>query len=184
MHYLANLTALNHQGCLYALSYRYEVVMHRANGQQRGDSRHRGVDVAIGKDDVVDPLVDRLLRLAAELTQGLLQSGTTPLGLEEHWQFGALESLVADVAEQVELRIGQDGVVQTHHLTVAFVRRQDVHTYRTDVLRERHHQLLADGVDRRVGYLGKLLTEVVEEELRLVAQYGQRRVITHGRDRL
>ena len=75
--------------------------------------------------------------------------------------------------------VGQYGLWQTHHLTVRGVGRQDVRTYSTDVLGQRHHQFLADGVDSRIGDLCKLLTEIVEEHLRTVANHSQRGVVTH-----
>ena len=46
----------------------------------------------------------------------------------------------------------------------------------------RRDQFLPDGVQGRVGHLGKKLLEVMEEQLRLVGQDGQRRVVAHGPD--
>ncbi len=88
--------------------------------------------------------------------------------LEEHVQLHGVESLVADILEDIELGIGQDRMRQAHHLAVALVWVQDARTYTTDVLGKTHHEVFADGVDGRVGNLCKLLTEVVEEYLRLV----------------
>ena len=41
-------------------------------------------------------------------------------------------------------------------------------------------QFFADGVQGRIGDLGKQLLEVVEQQLRLVGQDGDRRVVAHG----
>ena len=49
---------------------------------------------------------------------------------------------------------------------------------------ERHDQLLADGVDGRVGHLREELLEVPVEELRLFGENRQRLVGPHGADRL
>ena len=73
---------------------------------------------------------------------------------------------------------------QAHHLAVRLVGIQDTRAYSSDVLRQTHHQLLANRVDGGVRHLGELLTEVVEERLRPVAQHGQRRVVTHRGCRL
>ena len=54
---------------------------------------------------------------------------------------------------------------------------------RPDEGHERHHQLLADRVDRRVGDLGEVLLEIGVEELRLVGQRRDRRVVAHRADR-
>ena len=55
---------------------------------------------------------------------------------------------------------------------------------RPDDRDEAHHQLFADRIDRRVGDLGEVLLEVGEQELRLVRQRRDRRVVAHGADRL
>jgi hypothetical protein len=47
---------------------------------------------------------------------------------------------------------------------------------------ERHHDGLADRVDRRVRDLGEQLLEVVVERLVLVGQHGQRAVVAHRAD--
>ena len=73
---------------------------------------------------------------------------------------------------------------QAHHLAVCFVGQQDVHAYGTDVFSQRHHQFLTDGVDGWICHLCKLLAEIVEQQLWLVAQHGQGRVVTHGGRRL
>ena len=49
---------------------------------------------------------------------------------------------------------------------------------------ERRDELLADGVERRVGHLGEQLLEVVEQQPRPVGQHGDRRVGAHRADRL
>ena len=82
------------------------------------------------------------------------------------------------------MRVGQYGLRQPHHLAVRGIRGQYVGPHGTDILRETHHQLLADGVDGRVRHLCKLLAEIVEQHLRAVADDGQRRVVTHGGNRL
>ena len=68
---------------------------------------------------------------------------------------------------------------QAHHLAVVLIRRQDARADPSDILEEGHHHLLADGVDGRVGHLGELLAEIVEERLRTFCQNSQRRVISH-----
>ena len=49
---------------------------------------------------------------------------------------------------------------------------------------QRGDQLLADGVQRRVGDLGEGLHEVVEEQARALGEHGDRRVGAHGAERL
>ena len=47
-----------------------------------------------------------------------------------------------------------------------------------------HDQLLPDGVDGRVGHLGEQLLEIIEQEGSLSGENGQRRVVSHGAERL
>ena len=53
-----------------------------------------------------------------------------------------------------------------------------------DVADERHHHLFADGIDRRVRHLREKLLEVIEQRLRLIGKTGERRIGSHGADRL
>ena len=80
--------------------------------------------------------------------------------------------------------VGQYGLRQSHHLAVRGVGRQNVGAHGADILRQRHHQFLADGVDGGVRHLRKLLAEIVEEHLRSVGDDGQWRVVAHRRYRL
>ena len=48
----------------------------------------------------------------------------------------------------------------------------------------RHHHLLANRIDRRIGHLREQLLEVVEEQRRLVREHRERSIGTHRADRL
>ena len=98
---------------------------------------------------------------------------------ECHRQFDRIESLVADITKDIELGVVQYGVRQTNHLTVGLIGVEDARAHPTDIFRKTHHELLTDGVDGGVRYLCELLTEIVEECLRLVGEHGQRGIVTH-----
>ena len=51
-------------------------------------------------------------------------------------------------------------------------------------VRQRHHDRLAQRIDRRIGDLRELLAEIVVQRADLVRQHRHRRVIAHGADRL
>ena len=107
------------------------------------------------------------------------ESARTLLDVEQHGEFLCFETLIADVAENVQLRVRQHGLGKAHHLAVRSVGCQDVCAHRTDILRQAHHQFLTNRVNGGVGHLCELLTEVVEENLRTVADDCQWRVVTH-----
>ena len=98
VHHLAYLAALHHQCRLHALLHADQVVVNRAHGEQRGDDGMFPVRPPVSEDDIVHPVVDALLRLAAQVHQRLLQSGASPAVFEEHGQLHRLEPLVANVA--------------------------------------------------------------------------------------
>ena len=54
----------------------------------------------------------------------------------------------------------------------------------TDIDGGGSYDLLADRIDRRIGYLGKELLEVVKQRLMLLGKHSQRTVCTHGRNGL
>ena len=184
VHGLANFSALHDQRRLHAFAYGNQVMVYGADGQQRRDGGMLLVNVAVGENDVVHALVHAALGFVTEAVQRLLQSFRPLFRIEEHGELLCLESLIADVAKNIQLRVGQDGLRQTHHLAVGGVGGQDVGAYSADVFGQRHDQLFTDGVDGGVRHLSKLLTEIVEQNLRPVAHDGQRRVIAHGGDRL
>ena len=73
---------------------------------------------------------------------------------------------------------------QSHHLTIRLIGIQDTRAHSSDILCQRHHQILTDRVDGGVGHLGELLPEIVEEYLGPCGEHGQRGIVTHGRCRL
>ncbi|CCZ13167.1 putative uncharacterized protein [Prevotella sp. CAG:487] len=184
MHHLAYLTALHDERGLHSLLHGYEVMVHGTHRKERRDGCMRGVHSAVGEYDIVSPLVHRRLRLTAQTAERGVQGCFSALRTEYSRQLNGVESLVAYVAEDVELGVCEHGVRQSHHLAVRLVGQQDVHAHRTDVLRERHDKFLADGVNGRIGDLSELLPEVVEEQLGTVGQHCERRVVAHGGSRL
>ena len=55
---------------------------------------------------------------------------------------------------------------------------------RADERHQRHHELFADRVDRRIRHLREELLEIVVEDLRAIGQHGQRGVVAHRAQRL
>ena len=63
-------------------------------------------------------------------------------------------------------------------------RRLEQIAARADHRFRRGDDLLADGVDRRIGHLREQLLEIIVEQLRLVREHRQRRVRAHRAERL
>ena len=148
--------------------------------QQRRNGCMCCINLTIGKNDVVYPFIHCRLGFLAQLIQCLTQTFRSSCCIEQHRQFHGIEPFIANVAQYIKLRIVQNRVWQTHHLTMRFTRQQDVGSYSSDIFRQRHHQFLTYRIDWRIGHLRKLLTEIIEQYLRLVGQHSQRSIITHG----
>ena len=184
MHHLPDLSALDDKSGLHTFLHRNQMMVHSTHRQQRRNCHMVAVDALVGQYYVVHTVVDRCLGAAAQLIDGFLQPGGAFCRIKQHWQLHGVESLVSDIAENVELGVGQHGVGQTHHLAVRLAWQKDVHAHSADIFCQRHHQLFADWVYGGVGHLCKLLSEVVEQQLRTAAQHGKRRVVAHRGSRL
>ena len=179
VHGLTDLTALHYQGGLDAFAHRYQVVVHRRYRKQTRDCDMGLVHFTVGKYNVVVSLVHTPFCILAEFIDG-----SAHVAGECHRELDGIEPLIADVAQQIELCIVQYGMRQADHLAVALVGIEDSCPHAADVLFQAHHKTLANRVDGGVGDLRELLTEIIEEDLRLLGDDCQRGVITHGSGRL
>ncbi len=104
-----------------------------------------------------------------------------PGGVDE----SRLEVAVADLRDRpdlFEVVVGEDRLAHLQPLELRGAFEVEQVRPRPDDRDERHHQLFADRVDRRVRHLREILLEVGEQELRLVRQRRDRRVGAHGAD--
>ena len=82
-----------------------------------------------------------------------------------------------------EIAVGQDRLRHFEPVMRAGLVAQQVRP-RPDHRDQRHHQFLADRIDRRVGDLREILLEIIVEQLGLVRQRGDRRIGAHRADRV
>ena len=79
------------------------------------------VDIPVAQDDIADSVIYALFGLVTELFQCIAQPALTLGYGEQNGQFGGVEALVAYVAQDVELRVVEHGMRQTHHLAVRLI---------------------------------------------------------------
>ena len=91
---------------------------------------------------------------------------------------------VADGADLLQVLVGEDRLAHLEPLAAALAFEVEQVGARADERDQAHHQLLADRIDRRVGDLGEVLLEIGVEQLRLVGQRRDRRVVAHRADGL
>ena len=101
VHHLAQLAGLHHQSGLHALLHGDQMMVHGADRQERWNDCLLLIHVPVAQDDVVDTLIHRLFRLAAQLIERAFQTGVTLLNLKQGGQLHTLKTFVADVAENV-----------------------------------------------------------------------------------
>ena len=112
MVHLAGLARLQHDPGAQAGALANEMVVHGGDRQQRGDRRAQRSDRAVGEDQDVDALGDRLLRVLAQAIERPLHArgslGDRPGDVER--ARGKL--VVGDVAQRLELTVEQDRLAQ------------------------------------------------------------------------
>ena len=118
------------------------------------------------------PASTRVGRLGADAVERRLEAcralGRGPGDVDRVGAERAVDQLV-DRADLLEIGVGQDRLRDFEPLVRAGLAAEQVRP-RADHRDQRHHQLLADRIDRRVGDLREVLLEVVVEQLRLAAR--------------
>ena len=159
-----------------------EVLMHRRSGEQRRNGHVFGVDLAIRHDKDAAAGMHGIFRFMAQRGQTCFDPLVAPGQRIADVEFGRLE-LVAGVGRDVA-QLRHVGVGQHRLRDFQAVGRVDLVDaeqvgLRSDEGHQRHDELLADRVDRRVGDLREKLAEVVEQLLVLRRQHGERRIVAH-----
>src|SRR5215510_4511722 len=165
--YLARLATLDNQTNLRARAFANQVMMNSSNCEQRGYRRHLRSDVAIGEDDEIVTRLDRCARLLAKIVDRGSETISTLTQAKDHLQRHRLETRLppsaVGIAEQSQLF--QFAVSQNRRrqpdLTCTLGRRLEHVCFRSHTRISRHHELLANRVNRRIRYLREELFEIV-----------------------
>ncbi len=187
MVHFARRAGLNHQARAGAQALGHQVLVDRRKREQRRDRHPLAVDPAVGNDDDRVARAHRVLGLRAERREPCLDRLLAPGDRIADVEFAAPElafGVALDVPdllhfEEVEHRLAdlepdrRIGLVDAEQVGL-----------RADERHQRHHQLLADRIDRGVGDLCEELLEVVVERLVFVRQHRERRIVAHRADRL
>ncbi len=158
--YLAGLARLHEEGDARSLPLPHEVVVHCGGEQQGGDGGELGTGVPVGQHDDVGAEGDRLRDAQAHLLDGRLEARPAGVdGPEAVDRYGGEASGSAglpDIEELGELVVVDDGQ-REHDLPAVVGTRLEQVPLRPDRRVQRRHELLADGVERRVRHLGEQL---------------------------
>ncbi len=153
-------------------------VMQSRHRQQRRNRRVFRVKSQIAEDQDVRPVRDRFFGIGDQPVQSVFQSFSALFDIENGGQADGFHVVVGDMFQMCQ-RIGvqqRRTELQPSEMPRRF--RQQV-VFASQKTHQRHDQLFAQRVDRRVRDLRELLFEIVEQQLRTVRQHGQRRVEPH-----
>ena len=182
--HLARFARLDHEPDANSLSGAHQRVMNGARREQARDRGVRFVDAAIAQNEDAVPFVDRPRRARTQLVERRRERlARVAVGREQHRQRRAAKVVERALGELRQLVVRQYGVRQLEEARLLRRLGEQV-PLAADAADERHHELLADRIDRRVGDLGELLLEIAEEQLRTIAEDGERGVRPHAADGL
>ena len=162
-------------------------MMHGGGREQRGDRDAVGAGGAVGQDDDVLARAHGRFGALAELVERLAHAGGAVVGAIGDVERDGAELIVGDVADAadaLQILVGEDRMRRLEPLLLRGAFEVEQVRPRPDEGHERHDQLLADRVDRRVGHLREVLLEIGVQQLRPVGQRRDRRVGAHGADGL
>ncbi len=188
--HLARGSRLDDEARARAQSFPDEVLVHGGRGEQRRHRHQHRRHLAVRDDQDVVAEMDGVLGLRAKRRKRGLHPVRSPCRRIADVEFVRAERRTGEQRDVPDLFHGVAGEDRLRrfqsHRQVGRIRRdvdREQVRPRSDERDERHHEFLADRVDRRVRHLREQLLEVVVEHLRPVRQHGQRRVVAHRADR-
>ena len=140
-----------------------QMMMHGAGGKQRRDRDPVWPDRAVRQNDDVLALAHGGFRTLAKLVECLTHAGSAVIGAISDVEGDGAELIVGDVADAadtLQVLVGEDRVRRLEPLLLRGALEVEQVWPRPDEGDERHDQLLADRVDRRVGHLREVLLEI------------------------
>ena len=178
------LGGLHHDRGLQPQPQPQQVLVHRPHRQQRRDVGGGGIDAArgaihqhpVGEHQDLAAAAQGRLGLVAEALQRLLQAGGALQHRQQGGEFGGGQPLLG---QGLQLGFVEQGSAQVQHRGGGGIGPQR-RAPPAQVHLQAHHQLLPERVNRRVGYLGEALFEIVVQQVGLVGEHRQRDVIAHA----
>ena len=114
----------------------------------------------------------------AQLIESPLQPAFPFAGAEQRGQRDGQQVPGRNAAEFFQIEVRQQRVGQLQHVTILGLFRENV-ALASDVADERHHDLFANRVNRRIRDLREELFEIIEERLRPVGKTSERSIRPH-----
>ncbi len=181
--YFARFAGFDDQRHLRSRPFADQMIVHGGERQQARDRRVFVVHAAVGKNQQTVAVADGERGAPAQAVQRAFQLARSARGRKHRLQRGGQKVAPTHAAQLFQVEIRQNRMRQLQRVAVLRRLFQNI-ALRADVAGQRHHQLLADRVDRRIRHLREQLLEVVKQRLRFIRQASQRRIRAHGAHRL
>ena len=177
---VAGTRGFNHQVRITAQAAANQVVVHGAGRHQAVNRQALTRDRAVGDNQNGGALAHRLFRGIHEPGHRLLQihlGGIVGAIDIAHFEAGSIHC-----QQRIELALGQDRRAQNHAVGVFRTLVEHV-LFCAEIGFQRHHDGLAQRIDRGVRHLGKLLPEEVVQGPFMAREHGHGRIVAHGAHR-
>ncbi len=168
MHHLARLARFDDQRDLRARAFAHQMIVHRRQRQQARNRSLLFIDAAVGKNQQRIAVLDRQRSPPAQPSRRAPDPRSPPSTRNSVGSVDARKSPCDTRRSFSRSRVGQNRMRQLQRVAVLRRLVQNV-ALGADVAGQRHHQLFANRIDRRIRHLREQLLEVVEQRLRLVA---------------
>src|SRR5262245_35116724 len=155
----AGFAGFEDEANLRSLGLADEMVMNRADGEERANRDTLSGNAAVGEDDERVAVFDRLFGFAANAIEPLGQSCLTfHAGVSDVDQL-ALPTAIIEILQGSQFLVGKNWMRQEEAVSLLLGDVEQV-SLGADVTFERHDDFLADRIDRRIGHLGEELLEI------------------------
>ena len=183
MMHLARLAGLGHDTDASSQLVSHEMLMYCSDRQQRTDGHTLTPCRTIRQHQQRKAAFNRLRCFLADPFETPAQSRITLRARERDVDRLRLPVAVAEMPNRRQLLVSQDRVRHDQPMTLPLCRIKQI-PFRPDETLQRHDDLFANRIERRIRHLREELLEVVVNQPRLIAQTGQRRVVSHRTERV
>ena len=159
------------------------MVVNGRHCERRRDRSVRRAHLAVAQYENSVAGRDRSGRCAAQRVDRRFERIDAIRNREERRQRNRPQSRIGDTAQRGHRLLRKHRLGDANLLRVLGGLLEQI-ALRPEVHRQRHHELLANRIDRGIGNLREHLPEVRGEELRTLRQNRERRVVPHGPSRL
>ena len=153
-----------------------QALLHRTDKQGRRNRLHLFADGFIRQHQQHRAIAHGRFHFVAQAFDGIFEAcvGRVIHGVKHHM----LVVLLRQAQQLLHIGIKQHRRLEVYAVAHAFSFEKYTH-FAADAGGQAHHMRFTQRVDRRVGYLGEILAEIIVNQARPLTEHGKRRIITH-----